>query len=596
MKLSDYVAQFLADQGIEYVFGVTGGAVVHVFDSIEKTPGIKPVFNHHEQASALAAQAYARIRNGLGAACFTTGPGGTNAITGVTAAWLDSIPVIYISGQTRLAHTTNGRTIRQYGNQQLNIVSLVEPITKYAVMIDDPQTIRYHLEKAVAEATTGRPGPVWLDIPLDIQWADVDPIGLPAFVRQESRNTSDTIKEEIEEVVRMLNDARRPLILAGYGIRLAGADKELDDFLKKTGIPVVTSWNASDLIDNSRAQYIGRPGIFGQRGANFAVQNCDLLLSIGSHLSVPLTGSMFDAFAPMARKVVVDVDEMELEHETVPVDVSIKADARVFLQSIVQAINGYDRRRIAGWNQQCLYYKQNYNVIPKEWWEKESFVDPYVLMDVLSDELNDADVISVDGGGTTNQIAFQTLRFKKGQRVVISAGLCSMGTGLPESIGLSFSRKKQRVICLCGDGSIQFNIQEFQTVVHHQLPIKMFILNNGGYLSIRQTQDGFLDSHYIGSESGGGLSLPDVKAIAESYNIEIQRIENHISLREQVRKVIEGDGPIICEVLVDPNQEIVPRLGFDRQADGTGVPRPLEDMYPYLKRDEFIANMVREQI
>lgn len=596
MKLSDYVAEFLASKGIEHVFGVTGGAVVHLFDSLEKTPGIQPIFNHHEQASALAAQSYARVRNGLGAAFFTTGPGGTNAITGVTAAWLDSIPVIYISGQTRLAHTTDGKSIRQYGNQQLHIVSLVEPITKYAVMVEDPSLIRYHLERAISEATSGRPGPVWIDIPLDVQWADLDPMTLVGYVKETSKNTHSDFDEKIEEVMSMLKSAHRPLVLAGYGTRLAGAEKELLQLVEELKIPLLTTWNTSDMIDGDNPLSMGRPGIFGQRGANLAVQNCDLLLSIGSHLSVPMTGSMFDSFAPAAKVIVVDIDPAELAHRRVRVDLAVRANAKKFLDTLLKKIKDEFTTDIQKWRDQCLTYKEKYNSISQDLWNKDDYVEPYVFMDALSDELNEKDIISVDGGGTTNQIAFQALRLKKGQRIAISAGLCSMGTGLPESIGLAFGSNRRRTICLSGDGSIQFNIQELQTVVQNKLPIKIFVFNNNGYLSIRQTQDGFLESNYVGSEPEGGLTLPDLQKLAHAYGISVSKIDNHNNLCENIRAVLESDEPVICEVMVDPNQEVTPRLGFDRHADGTGTPRPLEDMYPYLDREEFAANMVREQI
>lgn len=596
MKLSDYLASFLAKQGIQHVFGLTGGAVVHLFDSLARTPNIRPIFTHHEQAAAFAAEAYARIRNSIGAAFVTTGPGGTNAITGVTAAWLDSVPCVYISGQTRFSHTTQGKGIRQLGSQQVDIISLVDSITKYAVMVDKPELIKYYLQKAVFIAQTARPGPVWLDIPLDFQWASIDPDTLPNFDPSDIQEEPPCrfLTSQIEQCLELISQAKRPVILAGYGIRLAHAEREFREFIEKLGVPFLSTWNASDMLPTDYDLYLGRPGIFGQRGANLAIQNCDLLLAIGSHLALPLTGNTFNAFARQAKTIMVDVDQAELEHRTVRVDLAIECDAKVFLLEMLK-LKKNNCIDISPWLKHCLKYK-SYNAIPAQWRDQREYINPYIFIDVLCKELENQDIVVVDGGGTTVQIVFQAFRVKKGQRLIIDAGLTAMGSGLPESIGACFASGGRRTICLCGDGSIQLNIQELQTIVHHHLPIKIFVFSNEGYLSIRHTQDGFLESKYVGSAKSGGLSLPDILKVANAYGIKTGRISCHRELEKKIRWALAQSGPVLCEVIVLRDQQVMPRLGFERRPDGAFASRPLEDMYPYLERKEFLSNMVIEPL
>lgn len=593
MKLTDYIADFLADAGIGHVFGVTGGAVVHLFDSVARRGRISPIFTHHEQAAAFAAQAYARVRNSLGAAFFTTGPGGTNALTGVCAAWLDSIPCIFISGQTRLSHTTRGKTIRQLGAQQLDIVTIVESVTKYAVMLQDPTLIRYELEKALFLATVGRPGPVWLDIPLDFQWSSVDPVRLKGFDPSEMDPLSGDkdLGEAVEQCWPLIEQAKRPLILAGYGIRLAHAELELKRLVERLAIPCVSSWNASDLIATEHPLYCGRPGLAGQRGANLAVQNCDLLIAIGSHLSIPLTGTMFNAFAREAKIVVIDVDPGELQKRAVHVDLALRADAGSFIRAMLARTESSPSRDISLWSRRCCEYKNRYNSIPHSWRERSDAVDPYVFIDVLSDELSTEDVVVIDGGGTITQIVFQAIRVKEGQRVMIDAGLCAMGSGLPSSVGAAFGGG-HRTLCLCGDGSLPFNVQELQTVVHHCLPVKLFVFNNDGYLSIRHTQDGFLEGRHVGSEKEGGVSFPDVLKLAAAFGIRGVRIQLHREMATGIREALAGSDAVVCEVTVPRDQQVIPRQGFDARPDGTFAARPLEDMFPYLDRKEFSEAMV----
>jgi acetolactate synthase I/II/III large subunit len=593
VKLSDYVAEFLHRQGVTHVFGLTGGAVVHLLESVAQHPAMEPVFHHHEQAAAFAAEGYARIHRTPGACMVTTGPGGTNALTGVAAAWLDSVPCFYISGQVRLAHTGRGHPVRQVGTQHLDIVALAKPITKYAVMVEDISTIRYHLEKAAWLCRNGRPGPVWIDIPLDMQWSQIDPTKLHGFDPAElgaGRTVPVATAADLEKCRELLASAKRPLVLAGYGVRLAGAEEEFRTFVESLNLPFVASWNASDMLAGDHPLNVGRPGLFGQRGANLAIQNCDLLISVGSHLCVSLTGTMFQAFARDAKIVMVDIDPVELTHRTVRVDLPIQSDAKAFLKAM-NGVGVQPTQVLPAWRKACDTFRQQYNRVPEAWYNQSERVNPYVFMEQLSHALNSEDQIVVDGGGTVNQIAFQTLSTRLGQRIIISSGLCAMGSGLPESVGACKAANERRTICLSGDGSLQLNVQELQTIKHHQLPVKIFVLCNDGYVSIRTTQDGFLNGHHVGSSAEGGMSVPSYVKVAEAYGIKAMRIENHHELRSSIAQALAHPGPVLCEIAVAANHAPEPRQGFDRRPDGTGVPRPLEDMYPYLDRDEFRAAM-----
>jgi acetolactate synthase-1/2/3 large subunit len=589
MKLTDYVVDFLSKQGIKHVFGLTGGAAVHLFDSVSRHSGIQPIFNHHEQAAAFAAEAYSRVTRNIGAAFFTTGPGGTNAITGVCAAWLDSVPCIYISGQARLAHTTQDKPIRQIGTQQLDILSLIKPITKYAVMVEDAQKIKYYLQKAVWMATNGRPGPVWLDIPLDIQLQNIEPEKLSSFnpVIEFMNKKTDKSHSKINKCLDYITQAQRPLIFVGHGVKLAKAEVETKRLINKCRIPAVSSWNTLDILPTSDNLNIGCAGTQGQRGANLAVQNCDLLICLGSHLSVALTGALPNAFAREAKIVVVDIDESELNYCAVKADLLIKSDVKEFLGVLLMKKNLLKVQDISRWRDKCYQYKKKYNQIEDVFFKKNGLINAYRFVQSLSDCLNNKDIIVVDGGGTVTQFAFQALKFKNSQRLMISAGLCAMGSGLPEAIGACFANQKKRVICLCGDGSMQLNIQELQTIVHHRLPIKVFIFNNGGYLAIRNTQKAFLDGRYIGSDKSGGVSLPDFLKVSCAYGIKAIRLACDKNIKQKINLVLKNNYPVICEIMLSRNQQILPRVGYEKNQHGVALSRPLEDMFPYLSRKEF---------
>jgi acetolactate synthase-1/2/3 large subunit len=589
MKLTDYIADFLSQQGIRHVFGLTGGAAVHMFDSLARHPDIRPIFTHHEQAAALAAEACARATESIGALVVTTGPGGTNALTGICAAWLDSIPVICISGQARLEHTTANKPVRQLGTQQLDIIPIVKPVTKYAIMIEDPASIRYHLEKAVYLATKGRPGPVWIDLPLNFQWVQIEPDALPSFdPTSEHLNHAVPVpsSQSIDQCLAWLASSERPLLLAGSGIRLGHAVDDFRKLVKQLRVPVVSSWGAADIIPTDDPSYLGRVGIAGNRGANLAMQNCDLLLAIGSHLSLQLTGPDYSTFARQAKRVVVNIDADQLRTPTVRIDLALHCDAGHFVRAMLEGTPGIMLRRSTLWADMCSQY-QRHNRVPSDWRHRGGWVDPYVFLDSLSQALTEEDVVVVDGGGTVVYTSMQGVRLKPNQRLIISSGICAMGTGLPESVGACLGSGRRRTVCLCGDGSMQLNIQELQTITHHKLPVKVVVFNNGGYLAIRQTQDQFLAAQHVGSASDGGMSLPDFPNVAQAYGIPAFRIHDNSEIATGVERLLREPGPMICEIVISPQQEVIPQMGFRENADGSHSARPLEDMSPLLPRQEF---------
>ncbi len=596
MNLSEYLVNQLADLGIHHLFGLNSGPTVRVFDAAARSGRVAPVFCHHEQSAALAAVSYARCRNALGATMVTTGPGGTNALTGVASAWLDSIPCLFLSGQVSSEQSIRGRPLRQVGGQELDIVRMVESITKYAITIESPERLLYHLEKALYFAQEGRPGPVWLDIPVNFQSANIDPARLSTFDSSAERipnvKTTPTL-EELDQCWRLLARARRPLLLVGYGVRLARAERSCAALIESLAIPFVCTWTAADIMPSTHPLNFGRIGFFGQRGANLAVQNCDLIVAVGSHLSPPLTGSLFGAFAREAQRVVVSIDQATLVHSTVRIDLPIAADARAFLEGL-RTYAGRPAETRADWQpwrDQCAAYHR-YDAVPKQLRERQDYIDSYVFMDVLSDHLAADDIIVASGAGTSVFIGFQAIRTQAGQRLLHCSGLGAMGASLPESIGACFSRGKQRVICTTGDGSMQLNIQELQTIAHHQLPIKIFVLNNRGYLAIRQTQDIFLAGRHVGVDPDTGVSLPDYTKVAAAYGVPAIRVNNYQELTAHLPGVLASPGPFLVDLMVPPDQPMQARGGFEVGGDGSFKALPLEDMLPRLDRKELLKNMI----
>jgi len=593
MRLSDYVAQFIAKKGVKHVFLVSGGGSMFLDDSIGNCKEIRYICNHHEQACAFAAEGYARMKDDIGVLIVTTGPGGTNAITGVAGAWLDSIPMVVISGQVRKQQMRYD-SIRQIGDQEINIIDLVEPITKYSAVVENKEDIRFHLEKGWHLAKSGRPGPIWIDIPLDIQSAEIDAEKLAGFIpEKENSENEQKIAEQINRTLELLKKSQRPLIIAGNGIRLAGAVEEFRELIDILRMPVVTAINGNDLVNEDYEFYCGRPGIMGQRSANFAIQNCDLLISIGSRLMLRQIGFNYELFAREAKKVIVDIDEAELGKKTLTPDIPICCDAKKFiglLRSRIQKIAGF-RVICDDWKKQCKKWRMDYPVILPDQRMQEKFVNSYRFIEVLGSKLNPDDPV-ITTNGTANVCTMQCIKLKKGQRLITNSGLASMGYGLPAAIGACLANNNKRVICLEGDGSLQMNIHELQTLVHYKLPVKMFVLNNDGYLSIKMTQNAYFEGRYVGADPSSGVTTPDLMKIANAYGIPAVRINNHNELSEKIDFVLESIGPAIGEIMMDPLQPLIPKLSSIRTSDGKMVSKPLEDMSPLLPREEFRANMI----
>lgn len=593
IKVADYIVKKVTKLGIKHVFMITGGGAMHLNDSFGRCKDMEIICNHHEQASAIAVEGYARVTGNIGVAIVTTGPGGTNTITGVLGQWQDSIPALYISGQVRYSTTvaSTGLPLRQLGDQEVTITEIVRSITKYSVMVTDPLTIRYHFEKAVYLAKSGRPGPVWLDIPLDIQAAYVDEEMLHPFIPDaDDLYDKDKVERQVEELMERVRSAKRPVILAGSGIRAGHAQQEFMEAIEKLNIPVLTAWHAHDLMYEDHNLYFGRPGSFGNRAGNFIIQNCDLLLSIGSRLNIRQISYSFKAFAREAFRVVVDIDQAELHKPTIFPSLAVHSDSKYFLNTILKKIGSEPIPPKDEWIKWCKKRKEKYKVILPEYYQEKKYINPYVFIDAMSDLLNYKDVIVV-GNGAAFIVTFQALRLKNGQSLIGNSGTASMGYDLPAAIGACVANGKEPVICFTGDGSIQMNIQELQTIAYHKLPIKIFVFNNGGYLSIRTTQTNFFNGYFVGESASSGVSFPDLITIAQAYGIEAIRINNHNELTDKINMALQTQGPCLCDVVMSPSQTFLPRVSSKKLPDGKMVSKPLEDMYPFLNRDEFLENM-----
>jgi len=594
-KLSNFVARHLADSGVRHVFMLTGGGAMHLNDSFGQEKRIQCVCCHHEQACAIAAEGYARTLGRIAVVNVTTGPGGTNAITGVLGQWLDSVPVLYISGQVRYEMTvaSTNLPLRQLGDQEADIVALVHPITKYAAIVTDPKTIRYHLDRAIHLATTGRPGPVWLDIPLDVQATMVDE-GLLATYDPDvdgARTDEATLHRQAGIVADRIRAAERPVIMAGAGIRLAGAADLFRRVADTLGVPVLTAWDAIDILPSDHPLFAGRPSTVGQRGANFVLQNADMLLCIGCRMNARQIGYNQASVARAAFKVSVDVDPAELAKWTFKPDLPVCADARSFLELLDRAVQTARPERKQSWLDWCVERNRRYPPVAEAMREDHGDVNPYAFCDALSGALASDDVV-VSSNGAACVVPIQSMRTKVGQRHIVNSGCAAMGYGLPAAVGACFANEGRRVICLEGDGSIQLNIQELATVVYHRLPIRIFVFSNGGYLSIRTTQKAFFEGRLVGEGPNSGVGLPDLTKVAEAYGIVSVVIRDHREMPDRIRAALEHPGPVLCDVRMAPNQEFVPRVTSRRLANGRMVSSPLEDMYPFLDRAEFLSNMI----
>jgi acetolactate synthase-1/2/3 large subunit len=596
MRVSDYIATSVADRGITQVFMITGGGAMHLNDSFGYEPRLKCLFNHHEQASAIAAEGYARVTGRPALLNVTTGPGGINALTGVHGAWTDSIPMVIVSGQVKretLLATYDLRRLRQLGDQEVDIIGMAKAITKYSALVTDPASIRYCLEKALYLATHGRPGPCWLDIPIDVQSAQIQPDELAAYdpAEDEPARNLDDLPERCRDILRRLAAAARPVIMIGTGIRLAAAEGIFETVIRRIGAPVVPAWTAIDLVSSDDALFCGRPGTIGDRAGNFAVQNADVLLVIGSRLNIRQVSYNWKSFARCAFKIQVDVDAAELAKPTVRPDLAVPCDARVFLEELNRQLDddGYDSGKHAEWLAWCKARVVRYPVVEaRHRAAKGRFVNPYHFIEDLFTRLVHDDIV-VCGNGTASVVTFQAARIVPGLRVFANSGCAAMGYDLPAAIGAAIGADGRRVICLAGDGSIQLNIQELQTIAHHRLPVKIFVLNNGGYLSMRMSQSSFF-GRLVGESAGTGVSFPSMVSLAAAYGIPSLVAEGE-AFGEVVAAALGADGPVLCEVVLDPEQQFEPKLSSRQLTDGRMVSSPLEDLHPFLPRGELLDNL-----
>ena len=598
IRVADYIAEFLAENNIDTLFTVVGGGAMHLNDGFGHNEDIKCIYNHHEQACAIAAEGYYRMSNKLPAVCVTTGPGGTNALTGVLGAYLDSIPMLVISGQVKYEMTVDstGLDLRQLGDQEWNIVSTVDSMTKYAYMIKNPNEIKYVLQKALYLATSGRPGPCWIDVPLDIQGAIIDTDDLIEFNEDELdidlgvKVTKDTI----ETVISKLKSAKRPVIYAGSAIRTNNAHDEFLKLVNKLQIPVVNAWNATDSLEYDNKLTVGCGGSFGDRPANFAVQNSDLILSLGCRLSTRQVSFAYDKWAYDAYKIMVEIDKAEIEKPTINIDMPIQSDIGDFLEIFNKVLDeeymGYEFN-YNQWVDKCNEWKNKYPVCDKLKYQQKSPINVYAFLDTLSSNMMEYEKIVVANGSACECI--HGYKLKKGQRLVVNSGVASMGYDLPAACGACFGIGKKRLVCVSGDGSIQMNLQELQTIVHHKLPIKLFVINNNGYQSIRITQRSFFERPFVGiGGDSGDVSFPQMKKIANAYSIPYYSCNDISKLDETVNKTLNHDGYVMCEIFVDTKQEFEPKSASKKLPDGKMVSAPLEDMKPFLPRDELEENMI----
>lgn len=598
-RLADYVADFLVNHGVVDAFSVVGGGAMHLNDALGHKEGLKVTYNHHEQACAIAAEAYARLKNKIAAVCVTTGPGGTNALTGVVGGWLDSIPMFIISGQVRYDTTARyalqftETPLRAMGDQEYDIVKSVEPMTKYATMIEDPKHIRYALEKAWHLATTGRPGPVWIDIPVNYQGSYIETDELEGYdpTEDDAKLPPAVNEATIQIVFEKIKNAKRPVFHAGYGIRLSGGYEAFRSVVEKLNIPIVTYWNAVDLIEDDHPLYCGRAGNMGDRPGNWAIQNADLILAVGTRISIRQVGYNWKTWAREAEVIMVDIDQAEMKKPTLHVEMPIWADAKDFLTKLDKVTGGFVRVG-SEWLATCQRWKKNYPVVlPRQWEENGKTANVYAFIRYLSSQLPENSLTAVSNGACC-VVGNQAYVIQKGSRMANNSAIASMGYGLPAAIGTCIGGGRKETICLEGDGSIMMNLQELQTVLTNKLPIKIFLINNSGYHSIRITQTNLFNKNFVGiGEESGDLSFPEFKKIAEAFGYRYYSAHSNAEMKSVVDEVLKLDGAVFTEIFTDTKQVWEPKSSTKCLADGTLASPPLEDMAPFLPREELEKQM-----
>ncbi|MEW5904768.1 MAG: thiamine pyrophosphate-binding protein [Pseudomonadota bacterium] len=600
IRVSEFIADYLAQRGVRHVFLVTGGGAMFLNDAFGFHPDLQVICNHHEQASAIAAEGYARLSGMPGIVNVTTGPGGINALNGVFGAWTDSIPMLVISGQVKRETCMAGKHLpglRQLGDQEADIVAMARPITKYCETVLDPTDIAWHLDRAWHLATSGRPGPCWLDIPIDVQAAQIEPETLRRYLPSQEEAWSETVvAQHCRFILERIAQAKRPVIMAGTGIRAGNALAEFEAVIQALGLPVVTAWT-HDLIASDDPLFCGRPGTIGTRAGNFTVQNADLLIVFGSRLNIRQTSYNWAAFARQAEVIQVDIDPAELTKPTYRPDHAIHCDIKPLLGTLQRLLpeSGHNSLKYRTWLAWCRQRMQDYPVVtPPQREMKDELINPYHFVEKLFERLSEQDIVACANAAACI-VPFQVAQLKRGQRLFSNSGSASMGYDLPAAIGAYFGAtrvrgKQERIICLAGDGSLQMNIQELQTVAHHNLPIKIFVLNNRGYLSIRSSQGNFF-KRMVGESPENGVSFPDYVKVAVAYGIPATRLTAK-DFPQRVDDVLRASGPQLCEVMLDETQGFEPRMSSRQLPDGTIVSPSLEDMYPFLDREELKRNMI----
>ncbi len=575
MKLTDALAQILKEKKIDHVFGLQGGAVVHIFDSLEKKK-IRVTYTNHEQSAALASVAYAKASDKIGCTVVTTGPATTNSITGLLAAWQDSVPCLFISGQSRSQHTSYGKKVRQVGTQEVNICDIVRPITKYQKFITQKDNFIDELNKAIRIAITGRKGPVWIDLPLEYQWSDIK------YHKKKEKIPKKNKKLNTKSFFKFLNNSEKPLLVLGFGLKSSqGALKYLKSFLLKNRLPFVTTWNACDLFPTGDNLNLGIIGMSGQRGANKAVFQSDLLICLGTHLSIPHTTTLFDNYAPKSKKIIVNIDKNQLDNLNVKFDLKINSDLCLFLKKVNKLIKKTK-------NYQWKNLKQIKNL---NWYQpinKKNHINPNTAIREITKSIKSTKAIVIDGGGTALYSGFQSSVINKGDKVICSSSISSMGSGLAETIGTSKNKKIKKLVCVIGDGSFLMNIQDLQTIVQDKINVVIILVNNNGYLAIRHTQKEFLKKKYYGTHPKWRLTMPNFKKVSKSFGLNYFKIKTDSNLKHNMKKIISQKGPVVCELIVDENQDSLFKQGYKENKDGTFSPQPLSEMYPFL--DFSIAN------
>lgn len=584
MKASDYIAEFLVEQGIKYVFGTTGGAIIHTFDSIGKRKDIEYICPQHEQAAAMAADGYSRITKNMGVAIATSGPGATNLLTGTCSSYYDSIPILNITGQVPTKKFRKNKLIRQVGFQETPITEIFHPITKYSVLVKDKEKLRYELEKAVYIAKTGRPGPVLVDIPDDIQRGEINPETIQKFIPKPQKKNYKSLEEKVEECLRLMREAERPIIVLGAGVKLGDSEKEAIEFIRKSNFPANLTWATIDMMEYDDKLNAGGFGVTSQRYGNFAIQNSDLVIGLGTRIDFHHTGTPKNMFAREAKKIFLDIDEYELKkhYKDLGLDLAINADVKDFFEIINKKLGGVNKKDISPWLNKIKEWKNKYPPYQKEDFKEKNFVNPYVFLEELSKKSKEGDVIIPDTGNNLAQ-TMGGYRIRKKQTIFSSFNNCPMGYSLPASIGACFAKDKKSINCITGDGGLQMNIQELATINYHKLPIKLFIFNNQGYGMIKQTQDDWLNSKYEASCKEKGVATPNFLEVGKAYGIKSESIRNHEDLIKKLPSILESPEAILCNLNLNPCQKTIPVLQ---------VGNPIEDSKPLLPRKEFLENMI----